>query len=200
MNKVLYFGIMAGAAAIAAAATWVYAKDKFAKQASDDISEMKAYYKEQINKLFPEYKEKHESQPKEAPEEPKKEQPKTEAQKKAEDLKTYRQMARDKYKANHEEEESNPHVITPEEFGENNHYDRITLTYYADHVLADENDEIIRDVEETIGFGSLNHFGEYEADIVYVQNDILKCYYEITRDLRKYEDVAGELPYRPEVN
>ena len=176
MNKVLYFGIMAGAAAIAAVATWVYAKDKFAKQASDDISEMKAYYKE-----------KYESQPKEAPEKPKKEQPKTEAQK-------------DKYKANHEEEEGNPHVITPEEFGENNHYDRITLTYYADHVLADENDEVIRDVEETIGFGSLNHFGEYEADIVYVQNDILKCYYEITRDLRKYEDVAGELPYRPEVN
>ena len=200
MNKVLYFGIMAGAAAIAAAATWVYARDKFAKQASDDISEMKAYYKEQIDKMFPEYKEKHESQPKEAPEEPKKEQPKTEAQKKAEDLKTYRQMARDKYKANHEEEEGNPHVITPEEFGENNHYDRITLTYYADHVLADENDEVIRDVEETIGFGSLNHFGEYEADIVYVQNDILKCYYEITRDLRKYKDVAGELPYRPEVN
>ena len=190
MNKVLYFGIMAGAAAIAAVATWVYAKDKFAKQASDDISEMKAYYKE-----------KYEPQPKEEAAGPvKKEQPKTEAQKKAEDLKTYRQMARDKYKANHEEEEGNPHVITPEQFGENNHYDRITLTYYADHVLADENDEIIRDVEETIGFGSLNHFGEYEADIVYVQNDILKCYYEITRDLRKYEDVAGELPYRPEVN
>lgn len=190
MNKVLYFGIMAGAAAIAAVATWVYAKDKFAKQASDDISEMKAYYKE-----------KYESHPKEEAAEPaKKEQPKTEARKKAEDLKTYRQMARDKYKANHDEEESNPHVIAPEQFGENNHYDRITLTYYADHVLADENDEIIQDVEETIGFGSLNHFGEYEADIVYVQNDILKCYYEITRDLRKYEDVAGELPYRPEVN
>lgn len=191
MNKVLYFGIMAGAAAIAAVATWMYAKDKFAKQASDDISEMKAYYKE-----------KYGSQPKEEPEEPKKKEvaPKTEAQKKSADLKTYRQMARDKYKANHEEEEGNPHVITPEEFGENTHYDRISLTYYADHVLADENDEIIRDVEETIGFGSLNHFGEYEADVVYVQNDILKCYYEITRDLRKYEDVAGELPYRPEVN
>ena len=61
MNKVLYFGIMAGAAAIAAVATWVYAKDKFAKQASDDISEMKAYYKE-----------KYESQPKEEAPEPKK--------------------------------------------------------------------------------------------------------------------------------
>ena len=129
----------------------MYAKDKFAKQASDGISEMKAYYKE-----------KYESPPKVEPAEPKKkEQPKTEAQKKAADLKTYRQMARDKYKANHEEEEGNPHVITPEEFGENTHYDRISLTYYADHVLADENDESIRDVEETIGFGSLNHFGEY---------------------------------------
>ena len=83
MNKVLYFGIMAGAAAIAAVATWVYAKDKFAKQASDDISEMKAYYKE-----------KYESKPKEAPKEPKKEQPKTEAQKKAEEAKTGAEAAR----------------------------------------------------------------------------------------------------------
>lgn len=196
MNKVLYFGIMAGAAAIAAVATWVYAKDKFAKQASDDISEMKAYYKKKYEDDLEAV-----SEPKGWTCEPnKEEQPKTEAQKKAADLKTYRKMARDKYKAEHETEDGNPHVITPEEFGENTHYDRITLTYYADHVLADENDEIIRDVEETIGFGSLNHFGEYEADIVYVQNDILKCYYEITRDLRKYEDVAGELPYRPEVN
>ena len=37
MNKVLYFGIMAGADASAGVATWVYAKDKFAKQASVDI-------------------------------------------------------------------------------------------------------------------------------------------------------------------
>lgn len=34
MNKVLYFGIMAGAAAIAAVATWVYAKDMMKKMSN----------------------------------------------------------------------------------------------------------------------------------------------------------------------
>lgn len=189
MNKVLYFGIMAGAAALAALATWKYAKDKYAKEATDDINEMKAYYK---NKY--EAKETEPAQKEEAP------KPKTEEQKKADELKTYRKMARDKYHATHEDEVGHPYVITPDAFGENPGYDRITLTYYADQVLADENDETIRDVEATVGVESLTHFGEYEEDVVYVKNDILRCYYEITRDLRKYIDVAGELPSRPEVD
>ena len=34
-----------------------------------------------------------------------------------------------------------PYVISPEEFGEVEEYEKISLTYYADEVLADENDE-----------------------------------------------------------
>ena len=66
-----------------------------------------------------------------------------------------------------EEKESvvnEPYVISPEQFGENEDYERISLTYYADQVLVDENDEMIEDVEEMVGFESLNHFGEYEDD------------------------------------
>ena len=68
-------------------------------------------------------------------------------------------------------------------------YERISLTYYDDQVLTDENDKIIEDIEETIGIDSLTHFGEYEDDSVFVRNDERQCDYEILLDRRKYSDV-----------
>lgn len=85
-----------------------------------------------------------------------------------------------------------PYVITPEEFGEFDDYDRIIFTYYADHVLADENDEEVEDIEGSVGIDSLTHFGEYEDDSVYVRNDRLRVDYEILLDLRKFSDVKEE--------
>ena len=61
-----------------------------------------------------------------------------------------------------------PYVISPEEFGEYEEYEKISLTYYGDQVLADENDELVEDVEGAVGFESLTHFGEYEDDSVFV--------------------------------
>lgn len=83
-----------------------------------------------------------------------------------------------------------PYVILPEEFGEFEDYEKISLTYYADKVLADENDEEVDDVDENVGEESLNHFGEYEDDSVFVRNDRLKCDYEILLDQRNYYDVT----------
>lgn len=79
-------------------------------------------------------------------------------------------------------------VIEPEEFGEEDGYERVSLTYYADGVLTDEMDEIVDDVEGTVGVDSLTHFGEYEDDSVFVRNDTLKIDYEILKDQRKYSD------------
>ena len=101
-----------------------------------------------------------------------------------------------------EEKESvvnEPYVISPEQFGENEDYERISLTYYADQVLVDENDEMIEDVEEMVGFESLNHFGEYEDDSVFVRNDAKKCDYEILLDQKLYSDVIDEMPHQMEV-
>lgn len=88
-----------------------------------------------------------------------------------------------------------PYVISPDEFGEFDDYGKISLTYYADHILADDNDELLEDVEGVVGFDSLNHFGEYEDDSVFVRNDRLKCDYEILLDQRRYEDVIKTKPY-----
>lgn len=86
---------------------------------------------------------------------------------------------------------NNPCVILPREFEEIDDYETISLNYYADGVLADDMDEIVEDVENTVG-DFKDHFGEYENDTVYVRNDRLKCYYEICADDRNYYDVAED--------
>jgi hypothetical protein len=88
-----------------------------------------------------------------------------------------------------------PYVISPSEFGEFDDYERISFTYYADHVLTDEDDDLVEDIEGSVGFDSLNHFGEYEDDSVHVRNDRLKCDYEILRDNRRYSDVINKKPH-----
>ena len=80
-----------------------------------------------------------------------------------------------------------PYVISPDEYGETDDYVLYSYTYYADKVLADENNEPIEDVDQRIGLESLNHFGEYGDDSVYVRNDKLKADYEILLDDEKYE-------------
>lgn len=85
-----------------------------------------------------------------------------------------------------------PYVISPEEFDELG-YTPISLTYFADGVLSDENGVVIDDVEEIIGDG-LNHFGEYDEDAVYVRNDAKRCDYEILKDERSYAEFRKTLP------
>lgn len=95
------------------------------------------------------------------------------------------------FKGNKKEIDDRPYVISPDEFGESD-YIQVNLTYYADGVLVDEDDELVEDVEGTVGFESLNHFGEYEDDAVHVKNDRLAAEYEILLDQRKYSDVIKQ--------
>ena len=90
------------------------------------------------------------------------------------------------------------YIIRPDEFGEYDDYAPISLTYYADHILTDEDDEIVEDIEDKIGFDALNHFGEYEEDSVFVRNDRIKCDYEILLDQRKYSEVEHYNEYQME--
>lgn len=79
-----------------------------------------------------------------------------------------------------------PYVISPEKFGEEDDYDEVTLTYYADKVLTDEDDDVIEDIDELIGKESLNKFGVYEDDAIYVRNEARRCDYEICLDEREF--------------
>ena len=90
-----------------------------------------------------------------------------------------------------------PYVISPAEFDTEDDYSVYSLTYYADGVLTDEQDNPIEDVDDMVGRDSLNHFGEYEDDSVHVRNERLQCDFEILRDLRNYSDVFRNGP-RPD--
>ena len=58
---------------------------------------------------------------------------------------------------------------------------------------------IVDDIEETVGEDSLEHFGEYEDDSVYVRNDAKKCDYEILLDQRYYQEILDTQPHRTEM-
>lgn len=87
-------------------------------------------------------------------------------------------------------EHDRPYVVSPEEFDDNDEYNVISLTYYADGVLTDDMDEPIdpEDIDDLVGKDFASHFGEYEEDSVFVRNDAMQTDYEILRDLRRYDE------------
>ena len=99
-------------------------------------------------------------------------------------------------KSKYDVKASSPIVISPQEYGEESDYEKISLTYYADRVLADEDDNRIVDIEGCIGEKSLLTFGEYEDDSVFVRNDPQKTYSEILLDQRRYADVLLKKPHK----
>ena len=84
-----------------------------------------------------------------------------------------------------------PYVISPDEYGELYDYRKVTIIYFADGALSDNEYDILTntEVEESFGYECLDHFGEFEEDTVYVRNDAKRCDYEIQKDLRNYSEL-----------
>lgn len=86
-------------------------------------------------------------------------------------------------------------IINAVDFGENFAYDTVSLTYYADNVLAyDVNDEMVTDIENTVGIDNLAKIKEYYDDAMYVRNDISRVYYEIMPSEKTYAEETGWIP------
>lgn len=99
-------------------------------------------------------------------------------------------------KKKNEEDETvvdGPYVIPPEEYGVGS-YTTIGLTYYSDGILADDEDERVENIEDTVGADFAEHFGDYEEDSVHIRNDRRRCDYEICKDNRTFAAVAGVYP------
>lgn len=98
------------------------------------------------------------------------------------------------YSDNEEEKEvkdvEEPYVISPEEFGEKDGYEIRSLNYYTNGIVTDEFDQPIDndDVDSLIGLDSLNHFGEFEDDSVFVRNDYLETDFVILADAGEYKE------------
>lgn len=75
-------------------------------------------------------------------------------------------------------------------------FEQYTLTYYAGDktLVIDDSDEVIEDVDQTVGFHNLHNFGVESGndDTVYVRNPKKEAEYEVLRDPGKYhEKVQG---------
>lgn len=85
-------------------------------------------------------------------------------------------------------------VISPDEFQESE-YPSLSLWYYTDGVITNDDNKIVTNAIELIGSDFKNHFGEYEddPDTVYVVNENDKVIYEIMREYGAYYgDVMDE--------
>lgn len=91
-------------------------------------------------------------------------------------------------------EDPQTYIISPAEFGEYEDFDTVSLTWYADQILADDMDpkNPIENVEDYFPFDFLTSFGEYEDDAIHVRNERLKTDYEVLRDTAKWKDEFGK--------
>lgn len=187
-NKIVNaFAFLAGAA-IGGVVTWKLLKTKYEQLAQEEIDSVKEVFSKRE---------------KADPEESKNEEPTKNLE-----CESYDSIVKEN-KYNHSSIESKNterdevipyiHVIPPESAGEND-YDISSLTYYTDGILTDEREEIVENVNEVVGLESLNHFGEYEDDSVWVRNDKLKMDFEILCDLRNYSDVISRNSHPVENN
>ena len=161
MNNVtsIAFAVTIGAA-VGSVVTWKLLKTKYEQIANEEIASVKEVYSK---KAYNEIKEDAE---------------------KCEGI-----ISKNEYVSNEKEgkstmDKTKPCIISPEDLGESG-YQTVSLTYYANGVLCDEEDNVV-DIEGTIGKESLNHFGEYEDDSVCVRNDELGIDYEVLADISEH--------------
>lgn len=87
-----------------------------------------------------------------------------------------------------------PYVISPDEYM-GSEYEAKSLFYYADGILADDDDNIIPDPEILLGKKALHSFGQYEDDSVYVRDDNLKVDYEVLLSQKCFKKSSDSTVY-----
>lgn len=187
VDRLLTFIFGAG---VGAAAAWYFAKQKYEAISLDERESYKEYYEEQLNKLAPTP---NNAEPEEDIEEMKAQaRNKKDISEYVKHIKHYTNYSDEPEKKEEQEEPiltDRPQVISPDDFGEYDDYNTISLLYFADGVLTDDDYSIIENADAIVGTESLETFGEYEDDAVHVRNDRLKCDYEILKDVRRFEDI-----------
>ena len=182
MNKAIYFATFAAGAVIGSVASWQILKRKYEKIVQEEVDSVKKAFRN-ISDEQVEVKEEEEDEF---------EYKKVDSEQKTMDMKQYAELlAKLRYNEGNTKYDpaiySDPYVITPEEFAENDDYEVLSVFYHADGKLADADGNIIEIYK--VGEDSLDRIGEYEDDCIHVRNDQLKTDYEILLDPRNYSEV-----------
>lgn len=190
--------MLAVGAVIGSAATWVYSQKKYSQLIQSEIEKTKEYYSNKES-------DKPEEPDIQDPEEEKKKAFQTSADiinQSGYDMNSYSDYTRfSKPKEEHPEivqknletfgsDENFPVVIAPESYGEIEDYETHEYTYFKDGVVVDDDGDIIdpEKVRSMLGIDFASHIGDFEADAVHIQNDLMKAYFEILAEPYDYND------------
>ena len=176
MNKTILssIGMFVAGAAIGSLVTWKLVKTKYERIAQEEIDSVKEVFSKREEKSSEKDIDEDDSE--------------TESLEDIIDESCYKTESTDKEEKKEMHNSDRPYVITPEEFGDSD-YAIISLTCYTDGTVTNEKNKIVANVDELIGLDSLDHFGEYEDDSVFVRNDALQIDFEILKDWRDYSEV-----------
>ena len=196
--------MLAVGAAIGSVVTWVYSQKKYSQLIQSEIEKTKEYYSD---------KESDESEAKNIQNQEEEKQLEEEKKKAVQtgadiinqyryDMNSYSDYTRfSKSKEEHPEtvqknletfgsDENFPVVIAPESYGEIEDYATHEYTYYKDGVVVDDDGDVIdpEKVRSMLGIDFASHIGDFEADAVHIQNDLMKTYFEILAEPYDYND------------
>lgn len=201
MNKVLYFVLGLG---VGAAGSYFYLRTKFDQIAQDEINSVKEAYADKLDEiragLEPEAECDEKDEKGEKPVKLKHQKP---------DLMEFSKMVKKEgyrdYSTKTEKPDDparqpfnpDPYEITEEEYEElRDLYDKVSLIFYSDKVLAYESDDnVFEYTDERLTPDFDDHFKKNnDEEVVYIRNDIEKVDYAIYKDNRTYKEVTGNEP------
>lgn len=198
MNKVLYFVLGLG---VGAAGSYFYLRTKFDRIAQEEINSVKEAYADKLDEIRASLEPEPEKQAKEEPVKLKHQKPDLMEFSKMVKKEGYRDYSTKVEKPEdpiHEPFNPDPYEITEDEFGElEDAYDKVSLIFYSDKVLAYESDDnVFEYTNERLTPDFDDHFqiGSDKEEAVYIRNDIEKVDYAIYKDNRTYKEVTGNEP------
>lgn len=196
MSKATAFVSFLVGVAVGSAATWYGLKTKYQQYAEEEINEVREYYS---SKLCTSSEGTVETISEEELEEDK---PATKSNrvevKNISDRQNYSGYFKTEPEGISDDPnilEPRPVVVSPDDLDEYD-YEWRDITVYADGVVCDDNDDKLDDIENVIGTDAIDHFEEYDEYAVYVRNDRLKLYFQISKDPQTYEEVLESAPYK----
>lgn len=193
MKKLFIFLSFVSGAAIGSVVAWKLLEKKYETLTQNEIDSVKAAFKKMHDNDISESESKEEDHLQHAVDERIEEIIAKEAINKP-DITKYASMYAGGTLQNNDDdptEDDGPRVISPDEFGEMDDYEEVSLVYYSDGVLADENDIVVTDIEEKVGSDFYEHFGEYEDDSVFIRNDERKTDYEILYSEKDFSELMN---------
>lgn len=188
--------IFVGGAAIGSIVTWQLVKEAYRKLAEEEIASVREHYKGR-------YDGPQQSEPTKGETNKSEYLSKREITKEEQEMVTnYSNLTKPYISPETEQEieyDSEPYVISPDLFGELPDYNAVSLTYYADGVLADDEGNVMTDADDVVGKDFADHIGDYEPDAVHIRNDWNQCDYEILAVNDRYADISHNNPHQMEV-